>query len=152
MDLTERYATRPETVDAHALRRFFQPVDDLLLERLGRNDDRHPSLETARRFDGNLTHECRCPCIARRAVLASPGALAASKRSCYRTDVSTARHARHRVDVGVDDGFRTHDRWNHNPELYQLSYVHQRICSSSAPAAARRIWRARKGSNLQPPA
>ncbi len=25
---------------------------------------------------------------------------------------------------GVDDGARTHDRWNHNPELYRLSYVH----------------------------
>src|SRR5262245_13033134 len=62
MDFTERYATGPETVDAHALRGFLQPVDDLLLERFGRNDDRHPSLETARRFDGNLTHECRCPC------------------------------------------------------------------------------------------
>ncbi len=26
--------------------------------------------------------------------------------------------------IGVDDGARTHDRRNHNPELYQLSYVH----------------------------
>ena len=25
---------------------------------------------------------------------------------------------------GVADGTRTHDRWNHNPELYQLSYGH----------------------------
>lgn len=25
---------------------------------------------------------------------------------------------------GVDDGARTHDRRNHNPELYQLSYAH----------------------------
>ena len=25
---------------------------------------------------------------------------------------------------GVDDGVRTHDRRNHNPELYQLSYAH----------------------------
>ena len=29
---------------------------------------------------------------------------------------------------GVDDGARTHDRWNHNPELYQLSYAHH--CSA----------------------
>ena len=28
---------------------------------------------------------------------------------------------------GVDDGARTHDRWNHNPELYQLSYVHHNL-------------------------
>jgi hypothetical protein len=27
---------------------------------------------------------------------------------------------------GVDDGARTHDRRDHNPELYQLSYVHHR--------------------------
>ena len=27
--------------------------------------------------------------------------------------------------VGVDDGTRTHDNRNHNPGLYQLSYVHQ---------------------------
>ena len=25
---------------------------------------------------------------------------------------------------GVDDGARTHDDWNHNPGLYQLSYTH----------------------------
>ena len=25
---------------------------------------------------------------------------------------------------GVNDGARTHDRWSHNPELYQLSYAH----------------------------
>jgi hypothetical protein len=25
---------------------------------------------------------------------------------------------------GVDDGNRTHDNWNHNPALYQLSYAH----------------------------
>ena len=29
---------------------------------------------------------------------------------------------------GVDAGVRTHDRRDHNPELYQLSYVHH--CSS----------------------
>ncbi len=28
--------------------------------------------------------------------------------------------------TGVDDGARTHDRRNHNPELYQLSYVHHK--------------------------
>ena len=28
--------------------------------------------------------------------------------------------------VGVDDGTRTHDGRNHNPGLYQLSYVHHR--------------------------
>eukprot|EP00656_Telonema_subtile_P055519 TRINITY_DN8622_c0_g1_i2.p1 TRINITY_DN8622_c0_g1~~TRINITY_DN8622_c0_g1_i2.p1 ORF type:complete len:100 (-),score=0.22 TRINITY_DN8622_c0_g1_i2:22-321(-) len=27
---------------------------------------------------------------------------------------------------GVDNGARTHDRRNHNPELYQLSYAHHR--------------------------
>ena len=43
---------------------------------------------------------------------------------------------------GVDDGARTHDRWNHNPELYQLSYVHHILAD----------WHARQDSNLQPPA
>ncbi len=27
-------------------------------------------------------------------------------------------------EYGVDDGTRTHDGWNHNPGLYQLSYAH----------------------------
>ena len=26
--------------------------------------------------------------------------------------------------VGVNDGIRTRDKWNHNPGLYQLSYSH----------------------------
>ncbi len=28
---------------------------------------------------------------------------------------------------GVTDGTRTHDNWNHNPGLYQLSYNHHRL-------------------------
>jgi hypothetical protein len=35
-----------------------------------------------------------------------------------------------RLKNGVDDGNRTHDRRSHNPELYQLSYVHQRKSAS----------------------
>ncbi len=27
---------------------------------------------------------------------------------------------------GVANGIRTHDNWNHNPGLYQLSYSHHR--------------------------
>ena len=27
---------------------------------------------------------------------------------------------------GVADGARTHDNWNHNPGLYQLSYSHRK--------------------------
>ena len=34
-----------------------------------------------------------------------------------------------RCKNGVGDGARTHDRWNHNPELCQLSYAHH--CSGS---------------------
>ena len=30
------------------------------------------------------------------------------------------------VFFGVADGTRTHDNWNHNPGLYQLSYSHHR--------------------------
>jgi hypothetical protein len=37
--------------------------------------------------------------------------------------------------VRVDDGTRTHDRLDHNQELYQLSYVHQDGMESSAPSA-----------------
>ena len=33
----------------------------------------------------------------------------------------------------MDDGARTHDRWNHNPELYQLSYVHHIPCRLARP-------------------
>ena len=44
---------------------------------------------------------------------------------------------------GVDDGARTRDSRNHNPGLYQLSYVHHRRKTN---------WRARQESNLQPPA
>ena len=33
---------------------------------------------------------------------------------------------------GVDDGARTHDRRDHNPELYQLSYVHHRQPKTNA--------------------
>ena len=33
---------------------------------------------------------------------------------------------------GVSDGIRTHDRRDHNPELYQLSYAHQAGSSIAA--------------------
>ena len=29
------------------------------------------------------------------------------------------------VFSGVGGGVRTHDHWNHNPALYQLSYTHR---------------------------
>jgi hypothetical protein len=35
----------------------------------------------------------------------------------------------------VDDGTRTHDDRNHNPGLYQLSYVHQNVSSSACRAS-----------------
>jgi hypothetical protein len=41
-----------------------------------------------------------------------------------------------RLSSGVADGARTHDNWNHNPGLYQLSYSH------------RKNWHARQESNL----
>jgi hypothetical protein len=31
---------------------------------------------------------------------------------------------------GVDDGTRTHDDWNHNPGLYQLSYTHHKTVNN----------------------
>ena len=30
-------------------------------------------------------------------------------------------------EIGVNDGIRTRDNWNHNPGLYQLSYIHHNI-------------------------
>ena len=33
------------------------------------------------------------------------------------------------MEGGVDDGARTRDSRNHNPGLYQLSYVHHRPTS-----------------------
>jgi hypothetical protein len=33
--------------------------------------------------------------------------------------------------VGVDDGTRTHDNRNHNPGLYQLSYIHHCVASKA---------------------
>ncbi len=44
--------------------------------------------------------------------------------------------AQHRA--GVDDGIRTHDSRDHNPGLYQLSYVHRRhSIASGAPGRTR---------------
>ena len=42
--------------------------------------------------------------------------------------------------IGVADGARTHDNWNHNPGLYQLSYSHHRDFKTD--------WPARQESNL----
>jgi hypothetical protein len=35
----------------------------------------------------------------------------------------------------VNDGIRTHDRLDHNQELYQLSYVHQEYGSGTRPGS-----------------
>ncbi len=51
---------------------------------------------------------------------------------------------------GVDDGTRTHDDRDHNPGLYQLSYVHHRSAGHFTPNSGN--WRARQDSNLQPSA
>ena len=41
------------------------------------------------------------------------------------SSIRSADTLRHTVSkYGVDDGARTHDNWNHNPGLYQLSYAH----------------------------
>ena len=34
------------------------------------------------------------------------------------------------LEIGVNDGIRTRDNWNHNPGLYQLSYIHHQISST----------------------
>jgi Mlc titration factor MtfA (ptsG expression regulator) len=45
------------------------------------------------------------------------------------------------VSGGVADGTRTHDNWNHNPGLYQLSYSHHRTAPTNlqAPSGRGRI-------------
>ncbi len=62
---------------------------------------------------------------------------------------------------GVDDGARTHDNRNHNPGLYQLSYVHHKLSgippvisqpSVNKKTCHNRVWRARQDSNLRPSA
>ena len=68
------------------------------------------------------------------------------------------------VIFGVDDGARTHDRRDHNPELYQLSYAHHKPasnCGLKSPFFRIRapdsqegpgLWHARQDLNLQPSA
>ena len=61
--------------------------------------------------------------------------------------------------TGVDEGARTLDRRNHNPELYQLSYAHQKLLdhlvhyalSINKPESLI-VWRTRQDSNLRPSA
>ena len=48
---------------------------------------------------------------------------------------------------GVADGTRTHDNWNHNPGLYQLSYSHH-LKLSMTRVHRGCTWRARQESNL----
>ncbi len=51
-------------------------------------------------------------------------------------------------EYGVDDGNRTHDNWNHNPALYQLSYAHH-IASLAQPSESQRSLMARP-AGLEP--
>jgi hypothetical protein len=48
----------------------------------------------------------------------------------------TPRPAISRTFLGVSDGIRTHDRLDHNQELYQLSYAHRAGIESSSAACA----------------
>jgi hypothetical protein len=47
---------------------------------------------------------------------------------------------------GVTDGARTHNRWNHNPELYQLSYGHREAGLRTRPNPAGQILARRLSS------
>jgi hypothetical protein len=48
------------------------------------------------------------------------------QESCRCWTIRTKKTPGHEVEAffGVADGTRTHDNWNHNPGLYQLSYSH----------------------------
>ena len=50
---------------------------------------------------------------------------------------------------GVANGIRTHDNWNHNPGLYQLSYSHQRVDIALLLARSTRFELATFGSGGQ---
>ena len=53
--------------------------------------------------------------------------------------------------IGVDDGTRTHDNRDHNPGLYQLSYVHRcHLHPSRAPALADRGCRPGAAADASP--
>ena len=65
-------------------------------------------------------------------------------RECCRNEQEKNAEKPVMKKYGVADGARTHDHWNHNPGLYQLSYSHRR--------EGRTKWRARQDSNLRPPA
>ena len=41
----------------------------------------------------------------------------------------------------VSDGIRTHDRLDHNQELYQLSYAHRGRLNLALPRRPERMWR-----------
>ena len=51
---------------------------------------------------------------------------------------------------GVDDGARTHDRRDHNPELYQLSYVHHRQPKTNAIPTTRATLVMARPAGLEP--
>ncbi len=47
-----------------------------------------------------------------------------SRREALEPKSSVSTNFTTTAAFGVDDGTRTHDDWNHNPGLYQLSYTH----------------------------
>ena len=53
-----------------------------------------------------------------------------------------------RLNVGVADGTRTHDNWNHNPGLYQLSYSHHWTYRTARASLGRR--RVARPAGLEP--
>ncbi len=52
-------------------------------------------------------------------------------------------------EYGVDDGNRTHDNWNHNPALYQLSYAHHIAVLLCCGTAYRSMVRTKRLELLQ---
>jgi hypothetical protein len=68
---------------------------------------------------------------------AKPWLLPATPKAMADITPSTAGKRRGscpRPESGVDDGTRTHDNRDHNPGLYQLSYVHRRPSPLACPA------------------
>ena len=67
---------------------------------------------------------CTCKSVARSGHEQAPGNTSEFPGWTTRSAVQITNTAACNAFLGASDGARTHDRLDHNQELYQLSYVH----------------------------
>jgi hypothetical protein len=72
----------------------------------------------------------------------APDAYEKAPRHCYLGAFGRAALRAARRMLGVADGARTHDNWNHNPGLYQLSYSHHRYRAAQYSTFFSTCWAA----------